>query len=151
MSWVHFKALVHPLDINSKIWKKSGSVFSWILTHKKKLGLLSQKLENHGGIDAPYYRGSITEKYPKTDRKLNLPWRFVLTLNKTKTRMPYLKIPVTDVLKSNVVYKITCPQCKLCYIGQSARHILTRYKEHISSRGLLKKNFEDCGVIPSLM
>ena len=95
------------------------------------------------------YRGKITEKYAKTVRKLNLPLRFVLTLNKTKTQMPNLKTPVTDVLKSNVVYKITCPQCKLCYVGQSARHILTRYKEHMGSRGLLKKHFEDCDVTPS--
>ena len=71
-----------------------------------------------------------------------------MTLNKTKTQMPNLKTPVTDVLKSNVVYKITCPQCKLCYVGQSARHILTRYKEHMGSRGLLKRHFEDCGVTP---
>ena len=28
------------------------------------------------------------------------------------------------------IYKITCGDCELCYIGQSKRKMLTRFKEH---------------------
>ena len=54
------------------------------------------------------------------------------------------------MLKSNVVYKITCPQCQLCYVGQTARHLVTRYNEHVSPWGLLRKHFDECNVDPSL-
>ena len=48
-----------------------------------------------------------------------------------------------------MVYKITCPQCQMCYVGQTARHLVTRYKEHVSPRGLLRKHFDECNVDPS--
>ena len=54
------------------------------------------------------------------------------------------------MLRSNVVYKITCSQCNLSYVGQTSRHLQQRFKEHIGSQGLLKKHFEDCNVSPSL-
>ena len=41
------------------------------------------------------------------------------------------------IRQSNIVYQITCSQCKL------------RFKEHIGSQGLLKKHFEMCNVFPS--
>ena len=53
------------------------------------------------------------------------------------------------MLKSNVVYKITCSQCQLRYVGQTARHLATRYKEHVSPRGLLRKHFDNCQITPS--
>ena len=53
------------------------------------------------------------------------------------------------MLKSNVVYKIKCSQCQLCYVGQTARHLATRYKEHVSPRGLLRKHFDNCQITPS--
>jgi len=40
-------------------------------------------------------------------------------------------------------------QCQLCYVGQTARHLVTRYKEHVSPRGLLRKHFDECNVDPS--
>ena len=53
------------------------------------------------------------------------------------------------MLQSNVVYEITCSQCKLSYVGQTSRHLQQRFKEHIGSSGLLKKHFQDCDVSPS--
>lgn len=95
------------------------------------------------------YRGKVTDKFASSVKRLNLPLRIVMTLKKTKDCMPNLKTPVVDMLKSNVVYKITCPQCQLCYVGQTARHLVTRYKEHVSPRGLLRKHFDECNVDPS--
>ena len=95
------------------------------------------------------YRGKITDKFVTDVKKLNLPLRMVMTLTKTKSCLPNLKTPVSDMLKSNVVYKITCSQCQLCYVGQTARHLATRYKEHVSPRGLLRKHFDNCQITPS--
>jgi hypothetical protein len=36
-------------------------------------------------------------------------------------------------LKSQVVYKFTCPGCNASYIGETNRHLSTRIKEHLSS------------------
>ena len=95
------------------------------------------------------YRGKITDKFVTDVKKLNLPLRMVMTLTKTKNCLPNLKTPVSDMLKSNVVYKIKCSQCQLCYVGQTARHLATRYKEHVSPRGLLRKHFDNCQITPS--
>ena len=95
------------------------------------------------------YRGKITDKFVTDVKKLNLPLRMVMTLTKTKNCLPNLKTPVSDMLKSNVVYQIKCSQCQLCYVGQTARHMATRYREHVSPRGLLRKHFESCQIAPS--
>ena len=38
-----------------------------------------------------------------------------------------LKAPVEMPLKSGVVYKIHCPRCNSCYVGQTSRHLLQPY------------------------
>ena len=73
-----------------------------------------------------------------------------MTLKKTKNTVYTLKVPVPYMLQSNVVYQITCSQCKLSYVGQTSRHLQQRFKEHIGSQGLLNKHFEICDVSPSL-
>ena len=72
-----------------------------------------------------------------------------MTLRKTKNIISSLKVPVPIVLQSNVVYQITCSQCKLSYVGQTSRHLQQRFKEHIGSSGLLKSHFHDCNISPS--
>ena len=72
-----------------------------------------------------------------------------MTLKKTKNTVSTLKVPVPYMLQSNVVYQITCSQCKLSYVGQTSRHLQQRFKEHIGSQGLLRKHFETCDVSPS--
>ena len=37
-----------------------------------------------------------------------------------------------------------------CYVGQTTRHLITRFKEHVGKRGLLKKHFEECDIVPSV-
>ena len=96
------------------------------------------------------YRGKVTDKFVQSLNKLYAPCKFILTLKKTKNLISHLKVPVPDMLRSNVVYKITCSQCNLSYVGQTSRHLQQRFKEHIGSQGLLKKHFEDCNVSPSM-
>ena len=88
------------------------------------------------------YRGKITDTFVTDVKKLNPPLCMVITLTKTKNCLPNLKTHVSDMFKSNVVYKIKFSQCQLCYVGQTARHLATRYREHVSPRGLLRKHFD---------
>ena len=69
-----------------------------------------------------------------------------MTLRKLKTVMPSLKPPVEKALRSGVVYQISCPRCKACYVGQTGRHLTTRFKEHQSKKGPVKTHFSECGV-----
>lgn len=70
----------------------------------------------------------------------------IVTLRKLKTTLPSLKPAVKKELRSRVVYKITCPGCDSCYVGQTRRHLVTRFKEHSNSKnGAVKSHFENCG------
>ena len=41
------------------------------------------------------------------------------------------KIP--SFLKSRVVYKFDCASCNACYVGETARPLPTRIKEHLKT------------------
>ena len=43
------------------------------------------------------------------------------------------KDPVPYALKSHVVYKFVCGSCNASYIGETARHLSTRIKEHLET------------------
>ena len=56
-----------------------------------------------------------------------------------------LKAKVPDEIASRVVYKITCPSCHACYVGQTDRHSCTRFGEHKTRRSEpVRKHFEPC-------
>ena len=95
------------------------------------------------------YRGKITEKLAMSFKKLNAPCRVIMTMDKTKHMLPPLKPLVAKMLQSNVVYRITCPRCESSYVGQTARHLQQRYKEHIGNKGPVKSHFEACDVTPN--
>ena len=76
------------------------------------------------------YRGRLSDELKFNLEKLKAPCRVIFTLKKLKTVLPSLKSSVDKSLKSGVVYKITCPRCNLCYVGQTRRHLITRIKEH---------------------
>ena len=59
--------------------------------------------------------------------------------------MPSLKAPTKKALKSQVVYKISCPGCGTCYVGQTRRHLITRLRERRSARtGVVQTQFLSC-------
>ena len=91
------------------------------------------------------YRGKASEGYARALHKTNAPCRIIFTLRKLKTTLPSLKPPVQKLLKSRVVYKIECPRCTSCYVGQTSRHLQSRFKEH-ASNGPVKQHFNDCDV-----
>jgi len=72
-----------------------------------------------------------------------------MTLSKTKHLVSSLKFPILDMLQSNVVYQIICSRCQSSYVGQTSRHLQQRFREHIGSKGILRKHFEECDIDPS--
>ena len=61
-----------------------------------------------------------------------------------KTVMPSLKPSVPTILRSRVVYKITCPGCESSYVGQTVRHLKTRLAEHRNVNTPVGAHFDDC-------
>ena len=71
------------------------------------------------------YRGSITDQFVKRLNDCDGPVQTVLTLRKLRSSMPSLKCEVPYMLKSRVIYKLTCPHCQACYVGRTCRHLHT--------------------------
>ena len=69
------------------------------------------------------YRGKSTEEYARALHHCSAPCTIIMTIRKLKTTMPSLKPPVEKMIRSGIVYKITCPRCTACYVGQSSRHL----------------------------
>ena len=90
------------------------------------------------------YRGKCSEEYARALHKINAPCMVIMTLRKLKTVMPSTKPPVEKMLKSGVVYNITCPRCTACYVGQTSRHMQTRFHEHIKRQGPVKEHLKNC-------
>ena len=90
------------------------------------------------------YRGKSTEELARSLHKCQAPCKVVMTLRKLKTVTPALKPSVDKFLKSKVVYKITCPRCNACYVGQTSRHLKTRFSEHKNNAGPVKTHFAQC-------
>ena len=92
------------------------------------------------------YRGKCTEDYARSLHRSSAPCMMIMTLRKLKTTMPSLKPPVEKMLRSGVVYKITCSRCNACYVGQTSRHLLTRIREHRTTTGPVKKHLTECSA-----
>ena len=90
------------------------------------------------------YRGKCTEDYARALHKANAPCTIVMTLRKLKTILPSLKPTVPKMLKSGVVYQITCPSCQARYVGETTRHLQTRIREHEQRAGPMKKHLSAC-------
>ena len=67
------------------------------------------------------YHGLPTDNSIKQLKRSKAPIQPVVTLRKQKASLPSLKPNVKEELRSNVVYKINCPACHGCYVGQTRR------------------------------
>ena len=85
--------------------------------------------------------GKCTEYYARALHRCNSPCIIIMTLRKLKTTMPSLK-----PFRSGVMYKITCPRSEACHVGQTSRHLQTRFREHVRNAGPMRKHQENCDV-----
>ena len=46
-------------------------------------------------------------------------------------------------MRSLVVYKINCLDCKACYIGKTKRHLITRIEERKNTKKKVDSKFKD--------
>ena len=93
------------------------------------------------------YRGRLIDHLVKKLKETGAPIQSVLTLRKLKTYLPPLKAQAQVHLRSNTIYKITCPGCGACYVGQTSRHLCTRFAEHRTKRTkAVHSHFDSCGV-----
>ena len=70
----------------------------------------------------------------------------MFTLKKLKTALPQLKPSVPKMFRNGNVYKVNCPCCSACYVGQSVRHLQARFREHKNNEGPVKTHTLGCGV-----
>ena len=93
------------------------------------------------------YRGKATDELAQKLHHVNAPCRIVMTLRKLKTMLPSLKPAVARMMRSNVVYQITCPRCNACYVGATTRHLRCRFSEHKSRAGSsVRRHIDQCNV-----
>ena len=94
------------------------------------------------------YRGKCTEEYARALHHCSAPCSIIITLRKLKTTMPSLKPTVEKMIRSGVVYQISCPRCTACYVGQTSRHLQTRFefREHTKNQGPVKTHLHQCNT-----
>ena len=90
------------------------------------------------------YRGKCTEVYARALHRIDAPCTVVMTLRKLKTVMPSIKPPVEKALRSGVVYKLSCPGCQACYVGQTIRHLQSRFREHQRPSAAMTQHLVKC-------
>jgi hypothetical protein len=66
----------------------------------------------------------VTNALKKAD--INIAYRTTNTLDHLLTRQNYN----SDSFSKSGVYKLTCPDCRKSYVGQTVRQFQLRYKEH---------------------
>ena len=96
------------------------------------------------------YRGRLSEKFENSLKRIEAPCKVVFTLRKVKTLLPSLKPPITKALKSGVIYQICCPRCNSCYVGETTRHFIARFKEHLRASSPVGAHITRCDVELSL-
>ena len=70
-----------------------------------------------------------------------------MTMRKLKSVLPSLKPGIEKALKSGVVYQIKCAGCEAAYVGQTRRHLATRFKEHLKCKSPVAEHVTTCGSI----
>ena len=90
------------------------------------------------------YRGHESDRFARRLRTHGL--LTIFTTRKLKSSLPSLKDPIPEELSSKVIYQIDCPGCHSRYVGQTARHVITRLGEHRRKSSPLGRHFGECAV-----
>ena len=111
---------------------------------KKYLNLKLDKkpLENNTEVktDTRFFKLPYIGKYPNIAQKKiqklvktlfkGIDVKVVLTPFKISNKFSH-KDPLPFHLQSLIVYKSACANCKVCYVGETTRHFITRINEHL--------------------
>ena len=92
------------------------------------------------------YRGHATDRFINKLRKAAAPVASILTTRKLRTCLPSLKSQSSAVLRSRMVYKLTCSGCNACYVGCTTQHLTTRVQQHRVRGTPVRKHFDQCGT-----
>ena len=93
------------------------------------------------------YRGHATDQFVRKLKSCGVPIQSAITLSKVKSALPSLKCQVPQMLKSRIVYQLTCPRCASRYVGKTARHLQIRFDEHRNkARQPVRMHFAECGL-----
>ena len=115
-----------------------------------KVDEVSSETEVEKKLVCIQYRGRLSEKFENSLKRIEAPCKVVFTLRKVKTLLPSLKPPITKALKSGVIYQICCPRCNSCYVGETTRHFIARFKEHLRASSPVGAHIARCDVELSL-
>ena len=92
------------------------------------------------------YRGPETYTFMKKLVTNLVPIVPVYTTQKLRFIISGPKPTIEMSVRSNIVYRITCPNCSASYVGCTYRHLCTRIKEHFNSGGTMREHIQVCGV-----
>jgi hypothetical protein len=129
-------------SINTILKNRDVEIPPTPVTNQPEIVTSTQKIQKR--LLFVQYRGKSTEDYARALHRLNAPCTVVFTLRKLKTVLPSLKPLIEKPLRSGVVYQIMCPRCRACYVGQTCRHLQTRFKEHLRESTPVGKHFKKC-------
>ena len=137
------ESLIKPKDILE--WNQYPPNFYQIFNEKVNCDDANNENSSAKVNSIMQYQGLPTDNFIKQLKRSNTPIQPVVTLRKQKTFLPSLKPNVKEELKSSVMCKIICPGCHACYICQTSRHMITRFKEHSNQKSKpVRKHFDIC-------
>ena len=90
------------------------------------------------------YRGQESDRFARRLRTHGVS--NIFTIRKLKSCLPSLKDPIPEELSSKVIYQIECPGCHSSYVGQTARHVITRLGEHRRNSSPMGRLFGECAL-----
>jgi len=110
-------------------------IFDTVNTRLKSLSIILQqtnsktKPENtHKWFTIPFL-SSVSHKLKHLTKDLDARISYY-SLNKLNTMIKGHKNRVPNMLRTNVVYKLSCKDCSATYVGQTCRTLKTRISEH---------------------
>jgi len=121
-------------------------LLNWLSNTIKTIKKQKKEKDSDSYMSFLKYRGKCSEKFAKDlyiicndpSEPRNEKVKVIFTLKKLKTVLPQLKTQIPRVLQSGNVYRIDCPSCTACYVGQIARQLPTNFGEHINKKGPVK-------------
>ena len=98
--------------------------------------------KNNISVAIPYIRG-LSEKLTHIFREHGVN-TYHKPFNTLRSILVHPKDKTDTLEKCGVIYKITCPDCHQTYIGETARQLNTRLKEHTKMKAPLTAVGEHC-------